>query len=195
MTITNADIVSRLKLLADFHGKATSGSTTTIVCNDLKNEADVTGYFACFVSGTHVGTDKVITKFKDLTGTISFDALASTVSNTDEFCIVSKGFQSEVAQAALVVTEDFKNKGYDASLFLNDTQLKELHISKTIELVCWGLMNDAIDSDAYFANAQRYEKRYQLIMANLIADYDANEDGVISDDEEKESIGQVGFSR
>lgn len=195
MTITNADIVSRLKLLADYHGKATSGTTTTLVCNDLVDEKDATGYFICFVSGTHAGTDHIVTDFTVATGTLTFSALSSAVTNTDEFCLVSKGYQSEVSQAALVVAEDFKNKGYDASLFLTDSQLKELHIAKVIELACYGLMNDAVDTDAYFANAQRANDRYRLIMANLIADYDANEDGSISTDEEKQSIGQVVFSR
>ena len=195
MTITNADIVSRLKLLADLHAKATSGTTTSVVCRDLVGESELSGYFICFVSGTHAGTDKVITKFKDLTGTIEFDALASTASSTDEFCIVSKGYQSEVSQAALIVAEDFKNKGYDSSLFLVETQIKELHIAKAIELACFSLMNDATDTDSYYANAQRFRDRYRIIMANLIADYDLNEDGIISDSEEATSMGQIGFNR
>ena len=196
MTITNAEIVSRLKLLADFHAKVTTASGGYITCNDLIDYKDIEGYFICFITGDYAGADAVISSFDTTTGRVDyFDLGGGGGSNTDEFCIVSKGYQSEVAQAALVISEDFKNRGIDDSLFLVDAQLKELHIAKAIELACYSLMNDAVDTDAYYANAERFNERYRTIMANLIADYDDNEDGSISSDEEDTSIGQVGFSR
>ena len=196
MTITNADIVSRLKLLADEHLKADSGSTTTAVNSSISDGNDYTNNLICFISGDNIGVDKVITSYTVATGTFTFDVLTNAVTSIDEFCVVSKGFLSDVAQATSIVTNDMRNRGYDISLFLNfQTQLKELYIYKTIELVCASLMNDGQDQDVYFVNYERFKKLYEMESSTLIADYDANEDGNIDDGEEDINIGQVGFSR
>ena len=196
MTITNADIVGRLKLLADEHLKADSGSTTTAVNAFIKDGADYTNQFICFVSGANIGIDRVITDYADTTGTFTFDALDDAVTSIDEFCIVSKGFQSDVAQATNIVANDMRNRGYDIDLFLNyQTQLKEMYIYKSIELICSGLMNDGQDQDVYYTHSQRYKSLYESEASNLIADYDDNKDGAIGEAEEDVNIGQVGFSR
>lgn len=197
MTITNADIVSRLKLLADEHLKADSGSTTTAVNSSMINSGyDYTNQFICFISGVNVGVDKVITAYATATGTFTFSALASAVTNIDEFCVVSKGFQSDVVQATSIVKNDMRNRGYDVAKFLNfQDQLKEMYIYKTIELVCGGLMNDGQDQDVYFIHKEDFKKLYEMEASNLIADYDTNEDGDIDTGEETQNIGQVGFSR
>lgn len=185
MTITNADIVGRLKLLADEHLKADSGSTTTAVNASIKDGNDYLNHFICFVSGDNIGIDRIVTTYATATGTFTFDALSTAVSNVDEFCIVSKGFQSDVASAISIVKNDMRNRGYDIDLFLNyQTQLKEMYIYKTIELVCGGLMNDGQDQDVYFVHKNDYKALYELERSNLIADYDANEDGTIDQDEE-----------
>lgn len=185
MTITNADIVGRLKLLADEHLKADSGSTTTAVNASIANGNDYLNHFICFVSGDNIGVDRIVTSYTVNTGTFTFDALSTAVSNVDEFCVVSKGFQSDVSQAISIVKNDMRNRGYDIDLFLNyQTQLKEMYIYKTIELVCGTKMNDGQDQDVYFVHKQDYKALYELERSNLIADYDADEDGTISQDEE-----------
>ena len=196
MTITNADIVSRLKLLADEHLKADSGSTTTAANSSISEGNDYTNNLICFISGDNIGVDKVITSYAVATGTFTFDVLANAVTSIDEFCVVSKGFLSDVAQATSIVKNDLRNRGYDVDLFLNfQTQLKELYIYKTIELVCASLMNDGQDHDVYFVNYERFKKLYEVESSTLIADYDADEDGNIDEGEENLNIGQVGFSR
>lgn len=196
MTITNADIVGRLKLLADIHLKADSGTTTTAVNARLIDESNILNSYICFISGSNIGVDRVISGFAPTTGTISFTALSTTVSNTDEFCIVEKGYQSDVTQATLIVANDMRNKGYDIDLFINyQTQLKEMYIYKTIELICSSLMNDGTDSDAYYVNYNRFKQLYERESTYLIADYDLSEDGAISADEESANSGQVLFTR
>ncbi len=196
MTITNADIVSRLKLLADEHLKADSGSTTTAVNSSISEGNDYTNNLICFISGDNIGVDKVITSYAVATGTFTFDGLSAAVTSIDEFCVVSKGFLSDVAQATSIVKNDLRNRGYNVDLFLNfQTQLKELYIYKTIELVCASLMNDGQDQDAYFVNYERFKKSYEVESSTLIADYDADEDGNIDEGEENLNVGQVRFSR
>ena len=196
MTITNADIVGRLKLLADEHVKADSGSTTTAVNASLQDGEDYVNNWICFVSGDNIGVDRVITSYATATGTFTFDVLDNAVTNVDEFCVVSKGFQSDVVQATSIVKNDMRNRGYDIDLFLNyQTQLKEMYTYKTIELICASLMNDGQDQDVYFIHKESNKALYEMETSNLIADYDANEDGNIDTGEENLNIGQVGFSR
>ena len=89
----------------------------------------------------------------------------------------------------------FRNNGRDIDLFLETTQLKEAHIYKTIELICSSRMNDGDAQDAYFVNYERFKAMYETEVTTLIADYDANEDGTISEDEEDTNVGQVSFTR
>ena len=191
LTLSNADIVGRLKLLADEHLKADSGTTASIVCASLIDEPTVANQFVCFISGDNVGVDRVISSFTDSTGTIGFDALDTTVVNTDEFCIVKTGFQSDATQAYNVMKNDLRNRNYDIDLFLTYSQLKEMHIYKTIELICASLMNDGDDQDAYYVNYKRFEKLYGLETVNMLADYDADESGDISTSEEEQPIRQA----
>ena len=195
MTVSNADIVSRLKLLADEHLKADSGDLVSVTSSALIDEPDISNQFICFVSGANIGLDRVINTFTTATGVITFDTLATEMTNVDEFCIVKTGFQSDVAQAEMAIRNDLRNSGYDLALFLTEPQLKEMYIYKTIELICAGLMNDAQDQDVYFANYTRFKTLYESERTSLIADYDANNDGSIDASEEDLIIGQVGFAR
>ena len=195
-TLTSADLVSRLKLLADEHLKADSGSTTTAVNADLINDSDKTNDIICFISGSNVGVDRVITNFDDTTGTITFAALDTAITGLDEFCLVKNGFASDIAQAGVAIRNDFRNSGYDLDLFLNsDVQLKELYIYKAIELICAGLVNDGTEDDAYFFNYNRFKDFYDVEKTTLTADYDANEDGTISTDEENVTTNFVVLGR
>lgn len=195
VTLSNADIVSRLKLLADIHLKADSGTTTSLINSSLIDGSNVSNNIVSFINGANIGIDRVVSSFNDTTGEITFDAIDTAVSNVDEFCIISTGFSSDIAQAGIAIRNDFRNKGYDLDLFLTSSQLRELYIYKTIELVCMGLMNDGVDTDVYFVQANRFKALYETECSSLIADYDSNEDGNIDADEELLPVGQVGFSR
>jgi len=188
VTLTNADVVSRLKLLANYHFKADSGSTTTAVNTKLIDEQTIANYYICFVNGANIGLDRIITAFDDITGTCTFDALDTAITNTDEFCICDKGFQSDVEQATLNIANDFRNMGYDVDLFLTTYQLKELYIYKTLELICGSLMNDGDEEDIYFVHYERFKSLYSTELSTLTADYDANENGNIDEDEENQTI-------
>jgi hypothetical protein len=195
MTISNAEIVAKLKLLADYHIKVDNGSTTTAVSSNLVGEAGIANQYACFISGNNIGTDRVISGFFTETGTIEFAALDNAVDSTTEICICKIGFQSDVFQASLIVANDFRNKGLDIDLFLTTSQLKELYIYKTIELVCAGLMNDGVDTDVYYVHYNRFKSLYENEISTLMADYDANEDGTIQEDEENTSTSYGIFAR
>ena len=195
MVLSNADIVGRLKLLADEHLKADAGTTTTVVNRTLIDGANLDDRFVCFITGANIGLDRVITGFDGVTGTITFDALTDAITSSDEFCIVKTGFQSDVVQAEYAIRNDLRNRGYDLDLFLNEPQLREMYIYKTIELVCASLMNDGEPQDVYYVQYLRFKDLYDKELVSLIADYDANESGAIDEGEENMKLGQIGFVR
>ena len=195
VTLSNADIVSRLKLLADIHLKADSGTTTSLTNSSLIDNQSILNHIVCFINGDNIGVDRVITSFNADTGAIGFDALDTAITNTNEVCVVSTGYLSDAAQAEIAIRNDFRNKGYNLDLFLTSSHIKETFIYKTIELICMGLMNDGTDTDAYYVQANRFRELYNAETSSLIADYDSNEDGNIDADEEMMPVGQIGFSR
>ena len=70
-----------------------------------------------------------------------------------------------------------------------------MYIYKTIELVCSSLMNDGVADDVYFVQSERFKELYDAEISSMVADYDANEDGVISEDEELNKLGQISLIR
>lgn len=195
LTLTNAEIVSRLKILSDFHVKADSGTTTTAIIKKLVEEEDVTGYYICFINGANYGIDRIVTDFYDADGVLVFDAVSSAITNTSEICLLEKGYLSDATQAEMALANYLRNKGYDIDLFLTTAQLKEAHIYKTLEIICGYKMNEANDTDVYYSNKEKFKMLFESEMAKLIADYDDNEDGIIDDDEELQKLGQIGFVR
>lgn len=188
LTLTNADIIGRLTILADYYYKANSGSTTTAVNTRLADESDLSFGYVCFLSGDNKGLDRIITEHTD--STITFDALTTAVDSAIEFAIVEVGYLSYMRQARDFIDNYLRNKGLDLDLFLTESQLKELQIYKTIELACDSKMNDAADTDVYYANSEKYKKLFDLEINKLVADYDENESGAIETDEELAKIAQ-----
>lgn len=186
LNLTNANIVARFTQIADFRNKAQSGSTTTLVNN--KGFVDYPDdyfkdYYICFLTGSNKGVDRIVTDFVNSTGTFTFDTLDTAIDNTTEFALVEKGFLAYNEEAIDFIREEVKNDGKDLDLFLTDSQLKELHLYKTLDLICQDKFNDATDEDLYYNRHQHYNKLFEDTYNKLKADYDENEDGLIEEDE------------
>ena len=197
--LTNADIVLASPLLiADYVAKANSGSTTTVVSQALKglDPEEVIGAYICFINGDNAGEDRIITDYVSSNeGTFTFDALTSPVDNTTTFAIVFLDYTGGVIRAKQIITNDLRKKGFDIDLFLDSTQLRELLLLKAMSHICQAKRQDANDTDMYHINYLDFEEQYVLELNTLIADYDANESGIIDADEEDTNVGQVGFTR
>ena len=99
--------------------------------------------YICFLSGANKGVDRIITSFVSATGTFTFSDLDNTVDNTTEFAIVENGFLSYMEEAIEFIREKVKNDGKDLDLFLTESQLKEIHLYKTLDLICQDKFEDA----------------------------------------------------
>jgi len=184
--LTNADIVAALPKLADVNVRADSGTTTSLVSERLKdmNVEIMTGATICFITGFSFGVDSTITDFDPNTGTITFTEIVDAVDSTTVVGIVYHDFFTYSHRAYGIIENEMRNKGIDIKLFLNHAQMKELHLTKTIELICLSKRQDADDEDLYHESYLLYSDKYMKELDNIRADYDLNEDGIISDDEQ-----------
>jgi len=192
-TLKNADIISALPILADHYEKADSGSTTELVCGRLTAlvEAEMVGATISFITGDNKGEDATITTYTDSTGTFGFSALSNSVDSATVFGIVYLDFQSYIGRAYDMIKNEMRNKGIDIDLFLTVSQMKELHLTKTLELICVAKRQDADTDDIFHQNYMLFKERYEKEMTTLKADYDIDEDGVIDEDAEEDVSVQV----
>ena len=188
-TLTNADIVSALPILADHYEKADSGSTTTLVCGRLTAlvEAEIVGATICFLTGDNAGTDAVVTSYTDSTGTFGFGAVSNAVDSSTGFGVVYLDYNTYVSRAYDMIKNELRNRGLDIDLFLTTTQVKELHLLKTLELICLAKRQDADSDDIYHESYMVFKENYESELTTLKADYDTDEDGTIEEAEKKQS--------
>lgn len=193
LNLSNADLINKLTLLADFVGRVDSSTLDTVFVGSLAKEDIEANDTLCILSGDTINTDIAITDFDS--GEITFEAIETPIAIRSIIAICKIGFDNYIANAYEVLKNDLKNKNVDINLFLTEWQLKQLHIYKTLELICGDRRNGADTNDAYNANFERFGSLYSSELVNFVADYDANEDGSISDAEELIFKGQVGFIR
>jgi hypothetical protein len=195
LTLTNAEIISALPpLTADLIGKADGGSTTTLENKQFKalDEESTEGAYICFLSGDNAGIDRIITGYDSSNvGTFTFDALDSAIDNTSVFAILFLSYIPASDRASEIIENDLRKKGYDIESFLTPVHLRELHLNRTIAHICQAKMQDADNEDTYYINYLEFMKRYEEEFNTLVADYDTDGDGVIEDDEDSQSLGQV----
>ena len=187
-TLTNADVISAFPLLADFHEKADGGSTTTLTCKRLTSlaEDEMVGSTIAFLTGDNAGTDAIITSYASAsTATFGFSTISNSINSSTGFGIVLLDYTSHINRAYDIIANEMRNRGLDVDLFKTVSQLKELHLIKTLELVCLAKRQDADNNDVYHESYLLFKQQYEGELTTLNADYDEDEDGLISEIEEK----------
>lgn len=187
--LKNADIIAALPILADHFEKADSGSTTTLISGRLTDlvEAEIVGATVGFTTGDNAGVDAVITSYTDSTGTFGFDAVSNAVDSSTGFGIVYLDYNSFINRAYDIIKNEMRNKGLDIDLFITTTQVKELHLTKTLELICMSKRQDADTDDIFNESYNVFKENYESELSTLKADYDSDEDGTIETAEELQS--------
>ena len=188
--LTNADIISAFPILADYYEKADGGSTTTLTCKRLTSydEDELVGATIGFINGDNAGVDAAITSYtSSSTATFGFSALANAVNSSTGFGIVLIDYTTYVNRAYAIIKNEMRNRGLDIDLFLTTVQVKELHLIKTLQLICMAKRQDADSDDIYHESYLVFKENYESELTTLKADYDTDEDGTIEEAEEKQS--------
>ena len=80
-----------------------------------------------------------------------------------------------------------RNRGLDIDLFLTTAQVKELHLTKCLELICMAKRQDADTDDIFHESYLVFKENYESELTTIKADYDTDEDGTIEEAEKKQS--------
>ena len=186
-TLKNADVIQALPILADHYEKADSGSTTSLVCGRLTDlpQAEIEGATIAFVAGANAGEDATITSYTDTTGTFGFDAVETAVDSSTGFGVLYMDYTGYINRAFDIIRNEMRNRGLDSDLFKTTAQVKELHLTKTLQLICMAKRQDADTDDIYHESYMVYKEAYESELTTLKADYDLDEDGTIEESEKK----------
>ena len=103
------------------------------------------------------------------------------------FGIVYLDYTTYIDRAYDIINNELRNRGLDIDLFLTTSQVKELHLTKCLELICMSKRQDADTDDIYHESYLVFKQNYDGELVNLKADYDTDEDGTIEEVEEKQS--------
>lgn len=194
LSLTDYDIVSTLSSLGGEVRKAEGGSTTTLVDQSISfNNDSLLGSTIVITSGLNRGLSVLVASYAG--NTLTFDAIANPIEAGVNYSLLNETYESYILRAEALITEAFKNSGLDIALMLNTAQLKELHVAKTISLICLSKRLDATDDDMYHSNYLAFDEMYKTLFTGLVVDYDTNSDGTISEDEESQELTQVLFAR
>lgn len=177
LTLTNADLIASFESLAEQTLKADSGTDTTLVCSKFENyQPDVTGNLLIFLDEDNFGQEFYIDSYDEgtFTATLSGTLLVSVTSHT-KFTLMLVGYHNFIERSEAIMNEQFRNAGIDMALFDDPAQLKEMHICKTIEMICTSKMRDGDSNDLFYVNRPYFASCYDAIFTTLKADYDGDE--------------------
>ena len=167
---------------------ADSGSATTIVNTELQESDDYwNGGTAEIIDGTNASEKRKVLDFDNSTNKLTTQEFSSAIDNTSKVTLI-RTFKKEIDRAFDLFILDLKNRGIFADRIIDNQQIKEYVIKKTIQLICENFTNDIVD--VWFAKAELYKKEYNNLITVAVFDYDSDDDGNIEDDESKNSLLQ-----
>ncbi|MCK4846099.1 MAG: hypothetical protein KAS88_00395 [Deltaproteobacteria bacterium] len=192
--ITDDDLVREFPQLKDaewrVHGTADSGTTTTIVDEELKRYAE--GYFT---GGLAYSIDKdetrEITDFVASSATVTVKAFGSAVIS-DKY-ILTRSFLREIERAFEKIEERLIAAGKRPELVLDSQDLRSLHIYASVAEVAKGLSSKV--DDFWWTLWKEYDVKADRAFAVLPIKYDTSGDGYISSSEDGLHLGSIRTGR
>ena len=113
-------------------------------------------------------------------------AMPLTVVNGDKF-VIYKSYETEINRAFEEIKDWLRTQGYRPALIIDDTELREVHISLSVAKVLHPLGKAQRD------NYEDYLKKYYNQRSSLRLLYDENETGL--PDQAEDSYTQISFQR
>mgnify|MGYP001599701546 FL=1 len=187
--ITDDDLFNELPQLKDkglcVHGAVDSGTTTTLIDDELKRYEDdyFTGGLATNLTNNET---REITDFVSSTGTVTTAAFATANAAGNKY-MLQRSFAKEIQRAFEKLEDMLKQVGRRAHLVLDSYDLREVHILTSVAEACKGMVTTEGGSMwSYFY--ELYDKRAYAVFKSLNLKYDDSEDGVIAGAEESRRL-------
>lgn len=197
--ITDDDLFNELESLRDVNiqatGTATAGAAGSFTDTANRKESDDywTGGRIEILNGTGAGQIRDITDFVQSTSVISVSPNWATNPDTTSVYRVIRGYTKKILQAFEKLTAMIYNKGQRHALIIESSQIKIPIIYITVHFICLDLMKE--EGDKWDRLATRYWTLFENEFSQMKLDYDIDESGSISGDEEQRDVTSLRFSR
>jgi hypothetical protein len=104
-------------------------------------------------------------------------------------------YDGQIQEAFKIVKRGIKDKGKRPTMLIDGSQVRELVILKTFEMLCFDFAKAATPTDIWWARYLKYAEMYKAMFACLEIKYDEDQSGTIEMDEKKETLGQIFLQR
>ena len=188
--VVDEDLFNELPILSNeatqATGTATSATTSTLVDSKRKEANDYwAGGTLEIISGTGDGQKRDITDFVQSTGTITVSPAFATTPDTTSVYRIVRAFTKQIEQSFEKISTMIYNKGKRHSLILESSQIKIPLIYLTIHFICLDLMKSS--DDIWHTRALMYWDRFNESFGGMALDYDEDESGAISGEDEQQA--------
>lgn len=197
--ITDDDLFNELDSLRDVNiqatGTATAGAAGTLTDTNNRKESDDywTGGRIEILSGTGDGQVRDISDFVQSSSVISVSPNWATNPGTDSVYKVTRGFSKKIIQSFEKIAAMIYNKGKRHCLIIESSQIKIPMIYLTVHFICLDLMKE--EGDKWSMLATKYWDLFTTEFGQMKLDYDEDESGTITGDEEQQGATSLRFYR
>lgn len=197
--ITDDDIYNELDALrrTNFQatGTATSAAAGTLLDTARRKEEDNfwKGGIIEILSGTGAGQKRDISSSTQSSATIAVTPDWTTTPDTTSTYRVVKSLSNKIQQSFKKIETMIYNKGNRPALIIESSQIEIPLIYLTVQMICLDLMNE--ENDKWHILAKEYGDKFDKAFSGMALDYDEDESGAISPDEEQQSKNQFWFGR
>lgn len=176
-------------------GTATSSTASSLVDTLRRKESNDywKGGIVEIISGTGSGQKRDITQFTQSSSSMSVTPNWTTNPDTTSIYLVVKSFNDKIRQAFEEVEQMLYNKGKRHQLILESSQIKHPLLYLALEKICRDLSDDVDDKWDRLAIA--YSEKFDNHFTNMKLDYDEDDSGTITGDEEQQSLGSFRIFR
>lgn len=197
--ITDDDLFNELESLRNVArqeaGTATSATSSTLVDTAERSEDNDfwNGGSIEILSGTGAGQFREVTDFVQSTSTITVSPDWTTTPDSTSTYLIVRSFTKKIQQAFRLLETKLYNKGRRHELIIESSQIEFPLIYLTVHHICLDLMSE--EGDKWSLLAVEYEKKFDDAYKQMRVEYDANESGTITADEEHNATTTVRLSR
>jgi len=111
----------------------------------------------------------------------------------DEIWSEQSNYDDQIQEAFLEVKRDIKDKGKRPAMLIDGSQIRELIIAKSFEIIFFSMMKE--EGDKWFIRHEKEAQKYKDKIAKLLIHYDIDESGTIEEEERRLSLSQFQMKR
>jgi len=196
--ITDDDLFNELdslrKAAKQEKGTATAGAAGSLTDTKRREPDDFwKGGTLEIVSGTGINQKRDITGFTLSTGVFTVTPNFGTTPDTTSVYVVIKSFSNKIQTAFEKLSTMLYDKGKRDSLILESSQISVPLTYLTLHMIALDLMDESDDKWARLATI--YWDKFNNAFNTMKLEYDEDESGSVSEDEEGKSSSEIRIGR